>query len=175
MAELATLARPYARAAFDHAREAGVLEAWSEALALAAAIAQDSEVHNLLTNPELTTEEQLALFEHPAFDDAFRAFLRVMAEKGRLLLLPKVAELFVQYKKAWESKVDVELISAVPLDDELQKQFAERLANKLGKQVDIHNHVNPEILGGAIIKAGDLVIDGSLRAKIAKMAETLAS
>jgi F-type H+-transporting ATPase subunit delta len=175
MAEVSTLARPYARAAFEHAAEHQSLDSWLEALQLAAAIAQDPLVHDLLTNPELTLEQQLALFESDSFDAAFNALLKVMAENDRLLLLPEVARLFADLKKAHEARIDVELTSAVPLDDETRAMYAQRLEKRLGRQVDIHNHVDPSVLGGVIIKAGDLVIDGSLKAKIAKLAETLAS
>ena len=175
MAEISTLARPYARAAFEHAAEQKCLDSWLESLQLAAGIAQDPRVHDLLTNPELTLEQKLALFASESFDSAFNALLKVMAENDRLLLLPEVARLFADLKKTHEARIDVELTSAVPLDDETKAMYAQRLQQRLGRQVDIHNHIDPSVLGGVIIKAGDFVVDGSLKAKIAKMAETLAS
>ena len=144
MAELATIARPYARAAFETAQADGKLAEWGALLTRAAAAG-----------------------EHGA------AFLALLARRNRLVALSAIASQFDAMHAEAENRADVEVISAVPLTDEQQRAFAQAMQRRLGRDVVIHPRVDATLLGGAVIRAGDLVIDGSVKGRLAKLAASL--
>lgn len=176
MAEATTIARPYAKAAFAHASETNSLARWSAGLAAAAAVVADPRVAPLLGSPHVTTA-QLADFILSILDeigdskpdDASRNFLRTLAENRRLGVLPEVAGLFNAMKDAAERTIDVELTSATALDERQNARIAASLEQRLGRRVRLLCTVNPALLGGAIVQAGDLVIDGSLRSQVDRL------
>jgi F-type H+-transporting ATPase subunit delta len=176
MADRITLARPYARAAFAEAREAKRLDEWSEALDLAAQVIADPRVAPLLGSPHVTPTE-LADFlietAGPQLDEPGANFVRTLAHNRRLGYLPEIAKLFSELKDAAEGVVDVKVISAVPLDKKQQKSLADALTRKLKREIRLHAELDPSLLGGAVLRAGDLVIDGSLRARLERMAHAL--
>ncbi|MBA1191602.1 F0F1 ATP synthase subunit delta [Pseudomonas entomophila] len=178
MAELTTLARPYAKAAFEHAQAHQQLANWSAMLGLAAAVSEDDTMQRLLKAPRLTSVEKAATFIDVCgdkFDAEARNFIHVAAENDRLLLLPEIAELFELYKAEQERSVDVDVISAFALNQEQQDKLAKVLSARLGQEVRLHASEDASLIGGVVIRAGDLVIDGSVRGKIAKLAEALKS
>jgi F-type H+-transporting ATPase subunit delta len=178
MAELSTLARPYAKAVFEYAQASGALEQWSSALAVLSAVVSQETMQKLLSSPELTTQQQAAtLFDVCAesLDDKSRNLVQLLAENRRLPLLPFIREQFEALKLQRQQSVDVELVSAQPLDQAQQDKLVQALARKLERSVNITTSVDESLLGGVLIRAGDTVIDGSVRGRLTKLAEALNS
>lgn len=180
MSELNTVARPYSKAAFEYAQEHGNLDQWTNGLALAAEVAKDSLLaEKVLGNPALTFQQKaeivLSVFAEDQLDQAGKNFVFLLAENGRLALLPVIAAQFEMFKAAMEKTVDVDLTTAYPLADEQQHKLAQALGNKLGRDVNLTSNVDKSIIGGVVIRADDLVIDGSVRARLAKLAEAMNS
>ena len=178
MAELSTLARPYAKAAFEFAETAGDLQGWSQSLATAGAVAQQSNVVRLLASPSVTADQQAqALIEicGDALNDQARNFLTVLSENRRLLLLPDISQQFDVLKANREKAVDVEVVSAYELDAVQQEKLSDALGAKLKRNINMQVSFDKSLLGGAVIRAGDTVIDGSIRGRLAKLAESLNS
>ena len=178
MAELSTLARPYARAAFEYANGKGVLSGWSDALTTAAAVSSDSRVADMLTSPAYTAE-QLAATMIELCGDALvseqQNFIKVLAANKRLPLLPEISELFEQLKAEQERSVDVTVVSAYALEDAAEQNLAQVLSKKLEREVKVETQVDASLLGGVVIRAGDLVIDGSVRGRLNKLSEAMNS
>lgn len=178
MAELSTLARPYAKAAFEYAREQGTLAQWSAQLATAAAVALDSAIASVLSSPSLTAEQKAATVIEvcgDALQEQTRNFVKVLAGNKRLPLLGEIYTLFEHYKAQQEKRVDVEVVAAFELDATTQQTLAEVLAKKLEREVKVDTRLDPSLLGGVLIRAGDLVIDGSVRGRLNKMAAAMNS
>ena len=178
MAELSTLARPYAKAAFEYAREHGALPQWSEQLATAAAVVTDSDMAALLGKPSLTAAEQAGAIGDvcgEALSAEMGNFLSILAANKRLSLVPEISVLFEQYKANLEKTVDVEVVSAFDLADQTRDKLALVLGKKLERQVNVRTSTDSSLLGGVLIRAGDLVIDGSVRGKLNKLAEAMNS
>lgn len=178
MAELTTLARPYAKAAFEHAQAQQQLANWSAMLGLAAAVSQDDTMQRLLKAPRLTSAQKAATFIEVCgdkFDAQARNFIHIAAENDRLLLLPEISAQFELYKAELEKSVDVEVTSAFALNQEQQDKLAKVLSARLNREVRLHATEDSALIGGVVIRAGDLVIDGSVRGKLAKLAEALKS
>src|SRR5690554_1361607 len=178
MAELNTVARPYTKAAFEYARDKGSLDQWSQLLSLAALAAGDSLMAPVLSNPTLSAEQKsdliLSVLDAQA-DEAGKNFVRLLAENGRLSLLPEISVQFELLKANLERKVDVNLTTAFPLDDAQQEKLAKALSSKLGREVKLTSKVDKSIIGGVVVRSDDLVIDGSVRARLAKLAEAMNS
>jgi F-type H+-transporting ATPase subunit delta len=178
MAELTTLARPYAKAAFEYAQAHQQLANWSAMLGLAAAVSQDDTMQRVLKAPRLTSTEKATTFVEVCgdkFDAQARNFLNIVSENNRMELLPEIADMFELYKAEQEKSVDVDVTSAFALNDEQQDKLAKVLSARLGREVRLHAAEDASLIGGVVIRAGDLVIDGSVRGKLAKLAEALKS
>ncbi|MBV1790387.1 F0F1 ATP synthase subunit delta [Marinobacterium sp. D7] len=178
MAELNTVARPYTKAAFEYALEKGNLDQWSTMLSAAAQVVQDSTMAQVLTNPALTYQQKAEVLIsvcEQQMDDAGKNFTVLLAENQRLALLPEIALQFARLKAAQEKKVDVDLTTAFPLDDAQQQKLAQALSTKLGREVKLTSQVDKSILGGVVVRSDDFVIDGSIRARLAKLAEAMNS
>jgi F-type H+-transporting ATPase subunit delta len=176
MAERATIARPYAKAAFEYARGAKAFAAWSQGLKTAAAIVADPRVAGLIKNPELTAADMAALVADVAgatLDGAMRNFLQLLAENHRLLLLPEIAAHYEAERARVENTVDVEIVSAVPLSAAQADKLSAALAKRLGRSVRMTKSIDPALLGGAVIRAGDMVIDGSLKGRLQRLGTVL--
>lgn len=176
MAELTTLARPYAKAAFEHALEAKQLAEWSEMLGFAASVVNDESMQQLLTSPHFTKEDQKdAILKvcQDRLDEKSTNFIKLLAQNGRLLTLPEIEVLFNYLRSEFEKTIEAQVTSATELNEQQITQLKEKLAAKLGRQVQIGVKVDAELLGGLIIQAEDLVIDGSVRGKLAKLSDTL--
>ena len=176
MAELTTLARPYAKAAFEYAIEAKQLAEWSEMLGFAAQVVSDEAMQQLLTSPHFTKENQKdAMLK--VCEDKLNAngvnFIKLLAQNGRLLALPEIEVLFNFLRSEFEKTIEAQITSATELNEQQIAQLKEKLAAKLGRQVEIGVEVNADLLGGLIIQAEELVIDGSVRGKLAKLSDTL--
>jgi len=176
MADNNTIARPYARAVFDLAREADKLAAWSESLEVAGELTADGQVAEYLGNPGLSDEQRLefltGLFASAkatvlAGDDKKGTnFLKLLIENGRINVLPEIAAHFDALKADVEGTVDVVVTSATPLSAAQQKEIATALKARLGREVRLETEIDETLIGGAVIRAGDVVIDGSLRARL---------
>ncbi|EAQ97612.1 F0F1 ATP synthase subunit delta [Congregibacter litoralis] len=176
MAELSTLARPYARAAFEYADSENALSEWLSELQLIAAVVSDEAVQNLLGDPSLTTEKQAETFVSLMGDElgeSRKRFLHVLAENRRLGLVPNILELFAQLKAQREQSVDVEMVSPFEVPDTVRDRIAQALGKRLEREVVVSTSIDSSLLGGVLIRAGDLVIDGSVRGRLNKLAEAL--
>lgn len=177
MAEVNTVARPYTKAAFEYALDKGNLDQWSATLALAAAAAEDEKVARVLGNPALTDAQKADLLVSICedADEAGKNFLRLLAENKRLAALPEIYSQFAKLKADQEKSLDVEVTTAFELQDEQQEKLAQALKTKLGREVTLTSQVDKSILGGVVVRTDDLVIDGSVRARLAKLAEAMNS
>lgn len=176
MAELTTLARPYAKAAFEHARKANEIQAWSDALTLLAVVSQQGAVQKLLSSPALTAEQKSTTIIEicgEKMNPAQRNFVHILADNKRLALLVEIQHLFELYKAALEKAIDVEVQTAFEIEPALQQKLRESLTKKLEREVTLQTSVNKDLIGGALIRAGDTVIDGSVRGRLAKLAEAM--
>ena len=178
MAELTTLARPYAKAVFGAAQDQSAIDLWDQALAFAAQVAADSEVKNILAIPGLSEQRKAELFadcfEEP-LPEALRNFLLILAENKRLPLLPEVSALFSLYRADLERTVKLKVSTAFEMTEEQQQKLIEALSKKLERKVALETAVDQSLIGGVVVNAGDLVIDASVRGKLAKMARALGS
>ena len=178
MAELSTLARPYAKAAFEYAREHNVLAQWSEQLATAAAVAADEGMGSVLDNPSLTDEQQAQTLVDVCGDTMggeVKNFVSILSVNRRLTLLPEIHSQFELFKANLEKSVDVVVVSAFDLDDATAAKLADVLGKKLEREVKVSTTTDKDLLGGVLIRAGDLVIDGSVRGRLNKLAEAMNS
>lgn len=176
MAELITLARPYAKAAFEFALVAKDLAGWQQALSVAAAVSADDHVLDVLSSPSLTSAEKGEKFTElcgDALNDKQANFAKVLASNNRLALLPEVRELFELYKANQEKTVDVEIQTAFEISAELEQKIAATLKERLDRDIQLQTTVDKNLIGGALIRAGDTVIDGSARGRLAKLAEAM--
>ncbi|MGH1486634.1 MAG: F0F1 ATP synthase subunit delta [Cellvibrionaceae bacterium] len=175
MAELTTLARPYAKAAFEYAREAKDLDGWSSALAVAAAVSQETSVAKLLDSPTLTAEQKAAVLTDVCGDQLsvkVKSFISGLAENKRLSLISAIRDLFEDLKAQQEKFADVQVVSAFALDSGVEKALAEKLKTVLISDVSLNTEVDSSLIGGVVVRAGDTVIDGSVKGRLNKLAET---
>ncbi len=178
MAELRTLARPYAKAAFQAAQDQQQLAQWAEALTLAGQITANDVVRQLLANPGTDEQKKAELILATAeleVSEGIRNFFAILAENRRLALLPEIAALFNTYRADLERTVDIDVTTAFELSDEQQQKLAQALSTKLERQVSLAASLDKSLIGGVVIRTGDLVIDASVRGKLKKLAETLSS
>ena len=177
MAELKTLARPYARAAFEHADEKGKLADWGTRLLEIAAVCADAKIASVLSSPEKSAEQRAGLIIDLLgnLEPDMVNFVGAMAEQNRLGLMQEVAALFQAMKAQREQTVDVVIHSAFELTGEQQTQLEQSLKNTLKRQVNLACDVDASLIGGVRINAGDTVIDASVRGRLTKLAEAINS
>ena len=178
MAELTTLARPYAKAAFEIALQGNALDAWSKMLRLSAAVSGDDSVRSLLINPALSSSQIAQSFIDVCgeeLDEKGQNFIRLLAENKRLGLLTEVSDLFEALKANQEKSVDVEITTAFEISSDVSNKLAESLKSRLQREIKLSTSIDPSLIGGAVIRAGDTVIDSSVRGKLNKLAESLNS
>ena len=199
MADLSTLARPYAKAAFDYANEHGVVNAWEDFLFIASTIVNDKAFHTMLDNPAVSAENKSAALtdlydtqvagdgesafkqllsttkgsndsaSFPKVSPALNNFVTQLAEQERLALLPEVYEHYRRHKAISLKQLDAYVTTAYPLTDAQREQMQTRLSSSLNASVVIHETVDPSLLAGATIKVGDKVIDDSMRGKLKQL------
>lgn len=173
MAERATIARPYAKAAFEHAQEQKALARWSILFAKASAVVSDPRVGKLLTNPRVSSQDLLGLIDDVCgadLDEHARSFFKELADNRRLDVLPEVTSQFETLRAEVESIVDVEITSAIALDEAQRTRLQKALEKKLQRTVRMHCAIDQTLIGGAVIRAGDVVIDGSVKARLERLA-----
>jgi F-type H+-transporting ATPase subunit delta len=178
MAELATIARPYAEAAFSIARDANALPVWSQMLRFATTVVADPRVSAALDNPKFTAGDKESLLLSIAGDRVTgdgRNFLRVLIESDRIKLLPEIETLFDTLKDSAESVAKATIETAYPLSDAQLRQLTAALEKRFKKKVETTVVENRTLIGGARVSVGDEVIDGSVQAKLAAMATQLRS
>lgn len=176
MTEKATIARPYARAAFEFAREHGCLQQWSDLFDASGAVVSDSRVARLLGNPQVTEDELVALIAAAAGSAADvhgRNYLRTLAHNRRLGLLPEIARQYETLRADAENVVDVELVAAMQVEPAQLGRLVQALERRLQRDVRIKTSIDASLIGGAIVQAGDLVIDGSLRSRLRRLATAM--
>ena len=172
MADKTTIARPYAKAAFEEARGIKSLGPWSDALHAGAAVVTDPRVVTLIGNPRVKSTDlaQLVIdIAGPQIGEHGANFVRTLAENHRLAYLPEIAALFDELKDEAEKIVDVTVTSAAPLDEGQRKTLTAALERRLKRGIRMQCHTDPSLIGGAVLQAGDLVIDGSLRSQLNKI------
>jgi F-type H+-transporting ATPase subunit delta len=178
MAEEATIARPYANALFDLAKVSPVeLDRWSRILAYAAEAVGEASVADLLSRPDATTEQKARVLIDlcgDTLDDHGRNFIRLLSQNKRLDLVPEIAVQFEALRAAAEQTLDVEVISALPVSPALEQQLATALGRRFQREVKMTSRIDASLMGGAVIRAGDTVIDGSVRGRLEKLRESLA-
>lgn len=176
MAELITVARPYAQAIFNRAKEASRLADWSKVLQEVTEVSQVPAMQELIKGVQLERNQLADLFIEicgDTLDQEAKNMVRVLAENGRLSLLPEIAAVYEIYRAEAESTLEAEIVSAFPVADAQRDRIAEALKNKLGRTVNLKCTTDKSLLGGAVIRAGDMVIDGSAQAKLNKLASVL--
>ena len=175
MAQAITLARPYARAAFEVAHASGSLDAWSQSLAFAGAVAANPQVAAFGNDPRVMPAQLVALHlpEGVNADAPFAQFLGEMAEQSRMGLLPEVAELFEAMKRDSESQLLVKVTSAMTLDAAQAEQLKTSLKRRFKREIELETSVDASLLAGVVIDTGDEVIDGSARGRLERLASTL--
>jgi F-type H+-transporting ATPase subunit delta len=176
MAEYTTSARPYARAVFDLASRSSSVDSWSNALALMAAVATDANMQEMLDEHQLSKAQKGELMLKVVadkLDQQQQNLLRLMAENGRLRALPEVLNQFESFRAEAEGKVEAEVISAFDLTDEQVQAITSMLKSKLGRDVSITTSTDESLIGGVVIKAGDTIIDGSMKSQLESLALTL--
>ena len=195
MTERITLARPYAEAVFRLARERKALKAWSEMLQLATAVAADPRVAALIDSPRMPRERFVAFFLDVCGDAQGSAgvaggttpgatrkldqdaanFIRLLSENHRLVLLPEITALYELLRAQAESRVAAEVISAAAVSETQLKDIGAALKKRLGRDIDLSTRIDPALIGGFVIRTGDLVIDGSVQGKLRALATHLNS
>jgi len=176
MAELTTVARPYAQAVFKRAQETGKLTDWSAMLAVASEVVADPGMADIIGGARLSRGQIVDLFVEicgPRLDAEGVNLIRVLADNRRLTLLPEITAVYEAYRAEAESTMEAEMITAFPVDDALRDKLAQALAARLGRAVHLSATVDKTLLGGAVIRAGDLVIDGSVRGKLEKLSTAM--
>ncbi len=177
MAENVTIARPYARAAFAYAREHNALARWSQWLSAAASLVQDGRVAALLVSPKVSPQELSSLVGDGSGvgdDTGSKNFIATLAENRRLRVLPEIAAMYEMLRAEVENVADVQVTSAVPLDDAQRQRMMAALKIRLKRDVRLHCDVDASLVGGAIVQSGDLIIDGSLKGRLDRLAAELA-
>lgn len=172
MAELATVARPYAEAAFAIARDHQALPAWSEMLRFASILVADERVADALGNPRLDAaakESLLLSIGGDRFDAEAGNFIRILVEAERVTLLPQIAAMFDTLKNEAEATATATIESAFELTGAQISELRSALERRFGKKIETTVTVNPELIGGARVSVGDAVLDGSVQAKLAAM------
>lgn len=171
-----TLARPYARAAFGLAEQAGTLDRWSANLATAAAAVASDAMRRVIGHPRLDDARLLELFSEllgESMDAAFRGFLEVLMHYRRLKLLPEIAAQFETLRRDRDRTLMVRVTSAVEMTPEQLETLAVRLRARFGREIEMHTEVDADLIGGLVVRAGDKVIDASVRGRLEQLGRAL--
>ncbi|WP_174872463.1 F0F1 ATP synthase subunit delta [Pectobacterium polaris] len=177
MSEFVTVARPYAKAAFDFAVENQALDRWQNMLAFSAEVARNEQIAELLSGAVAPIELAKTFIAvcGDQLDEAGQNLIKVMAENGRLPVLPEVLEQFIQLRATLESTVDVDVISASTLSEQQQSKIVAAMEKRLSRKVKLNCKIDKSVMAGVVIRAGDMVIDGSIRGRLERLADVLQS
>ena len=174
MSQALTLARPYARAAFAIAREDGAFADWSNALAFASGLAADPRAASSLMHPQLSQDDAVALLAIDGAAESFTRVLGLLAENRRLQQLPEIAGLYEELRAEAERVVKATVTSAIELPPAELDTIKAALRKRFGREVELDTAIDASLIGGAVIDAGDVVIDGSLKGKLSRLQAALA-
>lgn len=176
MSELTTLARPYAVAVYQRAKETGTADRWADELAFLAAVMADERIAQAAANPKAKREDFTAAFLNlcqDRLDGEAENFVRLLIQNRRLGLVKQIAELYAEYKADDEGYVDVDVTSAFPLQKAEETKLAKVLDRFLDRKARLRTTVDKNLIGGVYIRAGDRVIDASIRGQIERLAKRL--
>jgi F-type H+-transporting ATPase subunit delta len=176
MAEIATIARPYANAVFELAKRKRALDDWSRELAVLAAVTAEPAIKDVIDSPAATSQQKAYSVARVCGDDLSREgkqLLQVLAGNKRLHLLAEISAHYEELRAQEQATLEVEVVSAYALDAAEEKRIIEALARRFEREIVLTSRVDESLLGGAIIRAGDTVIDGSVKGKLEKLSETL--
>ncbi|RUO23115.1 F0F1 ATP synthase subunit delta [Aliidiomarina iranensis] len=177
MSEFTTVARPYAKAAFNFAVEQGAIQNWHEMLQFAAEVATQEDIRTFLKSAN-SREHVTKVFVGVCgeqLNENGQNLIKVMADNERLAALPEVLRLFAELRAEHEKEITVEVTSAVALSDAEQEKLSATLEKRLTRKIKLNCSVDPSVVGGLLIQAGDLVIDGTLKSKLSRLAQSLQS
>ena len=176
--ELTTCARPYAKAAFKLARELDQLDEWSQMLALCASVSRREAVDRMLKDPATNGDMKAKAFINlceGTLTAEFKNYIKILTNKKRIILLPHIDALFEQMKAKDQGYQDVVVTSAFPLSEVQEANIAQKVEKRLGRSIRMHTRIDSHLVGGVVVKAGDLVIDGSVRAQLTRLADAMIS
>lgn len=176
MANLANIARPYALAAFECARESQQLAEWGSFLQAAVTVTKNPSIDRLLNSPEVSSTQLYDLYVEvliSLLDTQRKSFLHLLAQNKRLMVLPEILQAFNAHVAALEKVSAVRLVTAIELSKEMQEKFRAALTKRIKRDVSLECKVDPSLIAGAIIHIGDHVIDGSIRGKLTRLQQTL--
>lgn len=176
MEDVSALARPYGLAAFKQAEEEGKVKEWSAMLELLTLIMQDATMRGLIANPKVNDQEVASVIIDVAGDGLSETggnLVRVLAENERLAEMGGVAAVFEEERDRVEGRSHVEVTSAFALSNAQEKSISESMSKRLGTEVDVSVTVDKSLIGGVVIRAGDTVIDASLRGRLSQLGQTL--
>ncbi|EMI4429090.1 F0F1 ATP synthase subunit delta [Providencia rettgeri] len=177
MSEIATVARPYAKAAFDFAVENQAVAKWQEMLAFTAEVTRNEQVGELLSGsiaPETLAKTFISVCGDE-IDEHVQNLIRVMADNGRLTTPPEVLTQFIQLRDSLESTIEVDVISANELSEQQSAKISAAMEKRLSRKVKLNCKIDKSVIAGVIIRAGDLVIDGSIRGRLERLTDVLQS
>ncbi|QNP21630.1 F0F1 ATP synthase subunit delta [Providencia rettgeri] len=177
MSEIATVARPYAKAAFDFAVENQAVAKWQEMLAFTAEVTRNEQVGELLSGsiaPETLAKTFISVCGDE-IDEHVQNLIRVMADNGRLTTLPEVLTQFIQLRDSLELTIEVDVISANELSEQQSAKISAAMEKRLSRKVKLNCKIDKSVIAGVIIRAGDLVIDGSIRGRLERLTDVLQS
>lgn len=177
MSELTTIARPYAKAAFDFAVESQAVASWYDMLFFASEVAKNDDIKAFLAgshSPDVTSDLFIKVCGEQ-LNDKGQNFIKVMAENGRLVALPAVAEMFNELKAQYDNEVEVDVTSATKITKAQQKALSSALEKRLARKIKLNCNVDKQVVGGLYIKAGDTVIDATVRGKLERLSTVLQS
>ena len=173
MAETTTVARPYAKGVFQLANERKALPHWSEQLDLAAAVVADQQMSLVLGSPRLNAEQKADLILDvcgEGLDAEGRNFVRLLIDNRRIMLLPEIAAQYRAMRAEAERTVEATLVTAQPVEEAVRERVESALSKRLDRKVTLATEVDEDLIGGAIVRAGDQVIDGSVRGRLTRLA-----
>ena len=178
MSDFSTAARPYAKAVFEMARDADRFDDWSARLEFWSSVVGNPEMAQRFNAPGTTAEAKAEMLETVAadhLDDESRNFIRLLADKQRIELLSEIHATYEEMRADADGELEASVTSAFELDDGQRERIAEALSKRLDRKVRLVSEVDESLMGGAVIRAGDLVIDGSLQGRLDRMSQAVAS
>ena len=176
MSESSSIARPYAQAVFELAKETGNFEHWSENLQNLSQIVSLPDMQALLSDPRVARDQVLNLvlkIGETQFDEKVQNLIRILSHYRRLLSVPQICELYESLRAQEQGIIEAELETAYEVDDDQLSQLIDAMQNKLGRKVRLTRKVNADLIGGVVIRAGDWVVDDSIRARLGKLSSSL--
>ncbi len=176
MAENSTLARPYAQAAFEIAQSEKNLSGWSEMLRAIAGVVADPRMQALLGSPRISKEQLVSIVTEvcgDALNDKSRNFVKLLVDNGRLVVMAEICAAFESFRAETEATLTAQVVTAFQLNGAQQKEIAAALKRRTGREVTLETSVDASLIGGVVIRAGDLVIDGSVSGQLEKLGSAL--